>query len=111
MPLLAAVPERKILSLFAASEGKPKSDDLKLLQNNTKKLHRQPDSSDDEADEMNAKPTAKQMVIIEKLIYSMKKASERNKTNMLRQEFIEMNKKYQRTLLPGEKSVPLGVFM
>lgn len=48
MPLLAAVPEKKTFLIFAASEGKPKSDDLKLLQNNTKKLHRTPDSSDDE---------------------------------------------------------------
>jgi len=51
------------------------------------------------------------MVIIEKLIYSMKKASERNKTNMRGFGVLGMNKKYQRTLLPGEKSVPLGVFM
>jgi len=41
---------------------------------------------------------------------SLKRASERNKTNILREEFVKMNRKYQRTHLPGEKSVSLGVF-
>ena len=42
---------------------------------------------------------------------SMRKASERNRANLLREEFIKMNKKYHRTHLPGEKSVSLGVLM
>lgn len=58
-----------------------------------------------------AKPTAKQMIIIERLIMSMRKASERNKTKLLREEFVKMNKKYKRTHLPGEKSVSIGVLM
>jgi len=39
--LLAEVPEKKHVSVFAASDTKKtKQDDFKLLQNNTKKLHR-----------------------------------------------------------------------
>jgi hypothetical protein len=65
---------------------------LKLLQNNTKKLHRQADSSEDEAEQLQQQPTKKQMMILERLMLSMKRASERNKTNLLREEFVKMNR-------------------
>jgi len=57
-------------------------------------LHRQPDSSEDEAEQLLSKPTKKQEMILERLLISMKRASERNKTNYLREEFVKMNRKY-----------------
>ena len=42
-----------------------------------------------------AKPTAKQMIIIERLIMSMRKASERNKTKLLREEFVKIKQNVQ----------------
>jgi hypothetical protein len=48
---LAVVPNSKV-NVVVEGKKKGKQDDLKLLQNNTKKLHRQADSSEDEAEQL-----------------------------------------------------------
>ena len=45
------VPNSKV-NVVVEGKKKGKQDDLKLLQNNTKKLHRQADSSEDEAEQL-----------------------------------------------------------
>lgn len=55
---LAVVPHSKV-NFVLENKKKVKQDDLKLLQNNTKKLHRQADSSEDEAEQLKQQPTKK----------------------------------------------------
>jgi hypothetical protein len=80
-----------------------KKDDLALLERNCKDLHSGYDSSDEEKPK--TLPTLKNLLLVEKLLSSMKAAAEKRRKEGLKSYFT---KTYKKEHFPGELTVGSG---